>query len=76
MGNKLRYFFDDINALSHQCVVGERNNTPCGGLEAYQKESYPDLFLVVKMGKIFETFWRASIHYLINAWLEKVRKVT
>ncbi len=34
-----------------------------GGLE--------DQFWGVKMGKIFETFWRAPTHYLINAWLEK-----
>ncbi len=27
-------------------------------------------------GKIFETFWRASTHYLINAWLEKGGMVT
>ncbi len=46
------------------------NDALCGGLEAYRK-SYPDQFLVVKMGKIFETFWRASTHYLINGWLEK-----
>ncbi len=39
------------------------------------KESYLDQFLVVKIGKIFETFWWASIHswrkvvcYLIILW--------
>ncbi len=48
---------------------------PSGGLEAYHR-SYPDQFLVVKMGKIFETFWTASTHYLINAWLEKGGMVT
>ncbi len=26
---------------------------------------------MVKMGKIFETFWRASTYYFNNAWLEK-----
>ncbi len=27
--------------------------------------------ITVKMGKVFETFWRASTHYLIKVWLEK-----
>ncbi len=47
------------------------SDAPCGGLEAYRRRVTPYQFFVVKMGKIFETFWRALTHYLINVWLKE-----
>ncbi len=44
------------------------NDAPYGGLKVYQRGViWTNIFGEIEK----ETFWRASVHYLIDAWLEK-----
>ncbi len=48
------------------------NYAPWGGLEAYQRVMAMTNYSWVKMGKnVEEFFWTVSMHYLINALVDK-----
>ncbi len=69
MGKKLENLLESVNALFHQCIVGENymlhNYAICGGLEPYRRGLTMTHFLGVKVeNKILRKCFGG--HYLIK----------